>query len=229
MSEAPVRFSRSKLDLFTECPRCFWLDVKMGVKRPQPYPYTLSAAVDQLLKAEFDQFRRKGEAHPLMKEYGVNAKLFADQDQLSIWRNNFKGISYMHPGLGITLYGAVDDIFEFPEGKLAVVDYKSTGSREITIYPSYQLQMDIYTWLLEKNGYPTVRKAYFVFYQVDKTNGFEGRLPFRGVIKDIETNPDSVEKILSDAAGILESKGMPPANPGCQYCLWQRSVAGVAG
>lgn len=225
--KSPLRISRSKLELFTECPRCFWLDVAKGIGRPPSYPYTLSSAVDYLLKEEFDVFRSKGDTHPLMAEHGIPAKLFPDQKQLAVWRNNFRGISHRHPQLGATLYGAVDDVFEFPGGELAVVDYKSTGSREITIYPSYQRQMDIYTWLLEQNGYRTLGKGYFVFYQVDKAKGFDGRLPFRGQIREVATDVSRVEDMLRGAVEVLQDAEAPPGSPDCAFCSWHRAVVSV--
>jgi len=39
------QLSRSKIDLFVECPRCFWLDVGQGVRRPSGPPFTLNNAV----------------------------------------------------------------------------------------------------------------------------------------------------------------------------------------
>src|SRR6056297_4063493 len=68
------RLSRSKIDLFLECPRCFYLDNKLGVKRPPGYPFALNSAVDTLLKKEFDILREKGETHELIDRYGVDAR-----------------------------------------------------------------------------------------------------------------------------------------------------------
>ena len=48
------RLSRSKIGLFQECPRCFYLDNRLGLKRPPGYPFNLNTAVDTLLKREFD-------------------------------------------------------------------------------------------------------------------------------------------------------------------------------
>ena len=65
--EVPFKLSRSKVDLFVECPKCFYLDRKLGVGRPPGYPFSLNSAVDTLLKKEFDIHRAKREAHPLME------------------------------------------------------------------------------------------------------------------------------------------------------------------
>jgi len=53
-SKEPFKVSRSKIELFTQCPRCAYLDLKLGVKRPETPTFTLNNAVDALLKREFD-------------------------------------------------------------------------------------------------------------------------------------------------------------------------------
>ena len=75
-SKELFRLSRSKIDLFLNCPRCFYLDRKLGVAQPPGYPFSLNSAVDKLLKKEFDIHRVNGTAHPLMKTYGLDAILY---------------------------------------------------------------------------------------------------------------------------------------------------------
>ena len=80
------RLSRSKIDLFVECPRCFYLDNKLGTSRPRGPSFTLNIAVDALLKKEFDVHRSEGSAHPIMEEYGVDAIPYEHKD-IDIWRD----------------------------------------------------------------------------------------------------------------------------------------------
>src|SRR3989344_999197 len=169
--QKPIQLSPSSLNLYLECPLCFWLDKKQGIRRPPPYPYALNSAVDILLKEEFDRYRAKDEPHPLMVAYNIPAKLFPNQTLLKEWRNNFEGIRYYDRAIDATLFGAVDDVLEFRNGALAPLDYKSTGSAAAKIYDRFQLQLDTYTFLMEKNGYKTKRKGYLAFYIVDKSRG----------------------------------------------------------
>src|SRR3989344_348388 len=92
-SKEPFALSRTKIASFMECPRCFYLDRRLGVKRPDFPAFTLNSAVDTLLKKEFDIHRAKGEAHPLMKKYGIKA-IPVNHEQLDVWRENFAGIQY---------------------------------------------------------------------------------------------------------------------------------------
>ncbi|MDO8424885.1 MAG: PD-(D/E)XK nuclease family protein [bacterium] len=221
----PIQLSPNSLNLFLECPCCFWLDKRQGIKRPPPYPYALNMAVDVLLKEEFDEYRRKGEPHPLLIAHNIPAKLFPNQDLLNQWRSNFSGIRFYDKDLDATLFGAVDDVLQFPDGKLAPLDYKSTGSSVANVYDRFQLQMDIYTLLLEKNGFETPRKGYLAFYIVDKKNGFIDRLPFRKELQEIETNPLGVMDIFKDAVAVLRKNDSPQHSQDCQFGEWLKLAA----
>ena len=213
-----IKISRSGLKLFLDCPRCFWLNVHHKIKRPPGYPYTLSAAVDYLVKQEFDKYRVDGKLPPVFAKEGLDAKLFVDE-KLHDWRNNFRGVSYFDEDLNAILYGAVDDILEFSDGSLAVVDYKSSGSKEIKIYDDYQKQMEVYSWLLQRNGYQTQPHAYFVFYVVQKDGGgFANVLPFREELKRVDVDPDWVGDTFERAIETARRETAPANSDHCDHC-----------
>lgn len=220
MYQKPINLSPSSLNLYYECPLCFYLEKRIGIRRPQPYPYALNAAVDYLLKEEFDKYRKKREIHPLLVACNIPAKLFKDQKLLDEWRNNFKGLRFYDAELDATLFGAVDDVLEFSDGKLAPLDYKSTGSKTANVYDRFQLQMDIYTFLLEKNGYQTVKKGCLAFYIVDKENGFNDKLPFKKEIVVIDTDSSYVQAEFKKAVEFLRGEMPPSHSPDCQYGRW---------
>lgn len=226
MSSNTPQLSPNSLNLYLECPHCFWLDKNLGIKRPPPYPYALNSAVDTLLKEEFDAYRKRNMIHPLLKDNNIRARLFGNQKLLDQWRNNFAGIRYYDPDLKTTLFGAVDDVLEFPDGKIAPLDYKSTGSSAANIYDRFQLQLDTYTFLMEKNGYKTPRKGYLAFYIVDKSKGFIDRLPFRKEIMEIDTNPSDIYSILKDAVAVLRQASPPPHSSDCKFAKWLDGAGG---
>ena len=78
-SSEPFKLSRSKIDLFLECPRCFYFDRRLGVGRPPGFPFALNSAVDHLLKLEFDIHRKDGTKHPLIEKY-VNLMTILDRN-----------------------------------------------------------------------------------------------------------------------------------------------------
>src|SRR3989338_10926424 len=85
-STQPFRLSRSKIDLFLKCPRCFYLDRRLGLAQPPTFPFTLNSAVDKLLKKELDVYRSKRLPHPIMVQYGIEAIPFSHK-RLDEWRN----------------------------------------------------------------------------------------------------------------------------------------------
>lgn len=213
-----LKLSRSSLKLFLECPRCFWLDLHHKIKRPPGYPYTLSAAVDYLVKQEFDKYRVEGKLPPVFKKENLNAKLF-NGPELPEWRNNFKGISYYDEDLNAILFGAIDDVLEFDDKSLAVVDYKSSGAKEITIYDDYQKQMDVYTHILGRRGYKIQDRAYFVFYIVEKSSGgFKNTLPFREELRIIDINPNWVQNTFVNAVQVARQDSPPESKDDCRHC-----------
>ena len=61
----PFKISRSKFFNFLNCKRCFYLDRVKGLKEPSMPGWALNIAVDELLKKEFDIYRKKQKPHPL--------------------------------------------------------------------------------------------------------------------------------------------------------------------
>ena len=127
--------------------------------------FALNLAVDALLKREFDQYRRKREPHPLMVRFGIHAIPFAHPD-LDTWRENFKGVEYFHTPTNFLVCGAPDDVWIGEDQKLIVVDYKATStvaeiSMEDECRMRYKRQIEIYQWLLRKNGFEVSETGYF--------------------------------------------------------------------
>lgn len=228
-SQAPYKISRSKIELFIECSRCFYLDRRLGVSRPEGYPFTLNNAVDQLLKKEFDLSRAKGKAHPLMERYQINAIPFAHKD-LNVWRQNFVGIQYLHTPTNFLITGAIDDVWMNPQGELIIVDYKATSTKkEITLdeeyRQSYKRQMEIYQWLFTKNGFKVSDTGYFVYVngKTDK-EAFDAKLEFDVQIIPYTGNNKWVENTIQDIHICLMSDEIPQATPNCQYCSYIKST-----
>ena len=121
-----MRLSRSKVDLFIQCPLCFWLDQKSKVKRPSGPPFSLNIAVDHLLKNEFDESRGKDVPERLARE---NLSFVpTNHPLLSRWRENFKGVTRQYKG--IEFFGAIDDLWHDLFGVHYVVDYKATSKAD---------------------------------------------------------------------------------------------------
>lgn len=224
-SAKPFKLSRSKIDLFIECPRCFYIDRRLGIGRPPGYPFSLNSAVDKLLKKEFDIHRAKQSSHPLMKAYGVDAVPF-EHEMMNEWRENFKGVQYLHESTNLIITGAVDDVWINPKEELIVVDYKSTAKDgEITLEEKwkdgYKRQMEIYQWLLRRNGFDVSNTGYFVYANGSTQNkAFDGKLEFDLTLLPYAGNDDWVEVTIKKACNCLKSSKMPEIAKDCDYCSY---------
>ena len=227
------KLSRSKIDLFKECPRCFYIDNKLGTARPPGFPFALNSAVDALFKKEFDMHRAKGSKHPLMEQYGIDAVPF-QHDQMDEWRENFKGIRYYDEKSGFTVSGAVDDIWINPQGELIVVDYKSTSKDEdITSldkdwHDGYKRQMEVYQWLLRKSGFTVSDTGYFV-YANGKTDreAFDAKLEFDVTLIPYKGDDSWVDPTLVEIKETLEKDEVPKNSLNCDYCTYRKAVMDV--
>lgn len=226
----PYKLSRSRLELFIDCPRCFYLDRRLGVDRPAGFPFTLNNAVDALLKKEFDLHRAKNQAHPLMEQYQINAVPYEHPD-LEQWRNNFVGIQYVHKPTNFLVYGAIDDVWVDNDGKLIIVDYKATSSEgEITLdaeyRQGYKRQMEIYQWLFRKNGYEVSDVGYFVYANgLRDKQAFDGKLEFDVQIIPYQGTDTWIENQLVSAMNCLQGKTLPLSRPDCPYCSYRQAAA----
>ena len=224
------KLSRSKIDLFMECPRCFYLDNKLGIKRPPGFPFNLNSAVDALLKKEFDIHRAKNKVHPLLKSYGVDLGPF-QHEMMDEWRENFKGVRFEHEKTGLMITGAIDDVWVDKKGVLYVVDYKSTSKNEkIEALDQdwqigYKRQMEIYQWLLRQNGFKVSDTGYFVYCNgITDKEAFDAKLEFEVTLIAYDGNDGWVEKAILDADKCLKSKKIPKTGEECDYCDYREGV-----
>lgn len=225
------RLSRSKIELFNECPRCFYLDNKLGTARPRGPAFTLNIAVDALLKKEFDVHRAAASVHPLMSQYGIDAVPFQHKD-MDTWRENFQGLAYMHPETGFTISGAVDDVWVNPKGELIVVDYKATSKNGtiVTLDDSswrdqYKRQMGVYQWLLGKMGFMVSSVGYFVYANADgDKEAFDGKLEFEITVVPCEGDTDWIDETLPRIKETLEGGAIPPVGEACEYCPYREAA-----
>lgn len=225
-SSEPFRLSRSKIDLFLECLKCFYLDRKLGVGRPPGYPFSLNSAVDALLKKEFDIHRAQGSKHPLMEHYGIDAVPFA-HEKIEEWRDSLRrGITKEIEGTNVVVTGGVDDVWEKPDGELIIVDYKATSKNgEVNLdaewQDGYKRQMEVYQWLFRENGFRVSSTGYFVYCNGNTDReAFDGKLEFD--IKLIPYTGDDgwVLPTVNDAIKCLNSEFIPESGEDCSNCAY---------
>ena len=225
------KLSRSGIDSFIKCQRCFYLNKVGNIKDIGMPGFSLNSAHDELMKKELDIYRKKGEAHPYMESLERNLIPF-QHEKMEDWRNNFKGVTYLHEDLKLHLFGAVDDVWvNLDNNELIVVDYKSTSKNsEITLDADWQIgykrQMEFYQYLLRRNGFKVSDTGYFVYCNgIKEKDMFDERLDFDIYLLDYTGNDSWIESTLVELHKTLNQDNTPDYTEGCEFCRYQKEVS----
>ncbi|MCB0392053.1 MAG: PD-(D/E)XK nuclease family protein [Bdellovibrionales bacterium] len=231
-SVKPYRLSRSQIEEYINCPKCFYLNRRVGVPKLPSFPFSLNSAVDSLLKNEFDIYREKQLPHPMMIEHKIEAVPFKHED-METWRSNFKGIEYFDKDKNLIICGAVDDLWVKPNGELIVVDYKSTAKKdEVTIdadwQGGYRRQMEVYQWILRKMGYQVDNTGYFVYANgISDKPSFDNTLHFRTSLLPYTGDDSWVEEAVGECFEVLNGDEIPSSGDECGVCEHREAVFNV--
>lgn len=222
-----ARISRSKVESFLRCPRCFWLDVVAGVAPPSGAPFNLNIAVDHLFKNEFDQHRRTQSIPPRLAAAGLEL-IPSDHPHIDRWRHNFTGVTVPRPDLGLELFGAIDDLWHdgaaLEERQHFVADYKATSKKDPVSLDaewqiSYKRQMEFYQWLLRGNGLTVSDTAYFVYANgIKDDRPFDDTLRFETKILPYRGNAAWVLPALLRLRECLDLTAPPACAEDCEVC-----------
>lgn len=234
--KSPYKLSRSKIELFMQCPRCFWLDVRHKITRPSSPPFNINKAIDELFKKEFDYYRAKKQPHPQMVDAGVKAIPYQHKD-LDTWRHNFTGITTLHEPTNLHIFGAVDDIWINENDELIVVDYKATAKdkpvtalgKEGTWHDMYRRQMEIYQWLLKQNDFKVSDTGYFVYATGSSApDKFDNIVKFETYTFPHHGKSDWVDDTIIKMKQVMDDDKMPAVGTAamggpCEHCSYARS------
>ena len=219
MKKKQLKLSPSTLNLYKNCPRCFWNHFN-GLKRPAGIFPSLPSGMDRVLKDYFDFYRKNKQVPPEVEELG--ADLF-NEPVLKDWQNNFRGIVWTDKKTGVILRGAVDDML-VKDGKLIVIDFKTRGFplKEDT-HKHYQDQLNIYNFLLRKNKRKVTNYGYLIFYHPKKAcTGKRCIFEFHTDLIKMKLSQSAAEKLFRDAVKVLKSSKPPKASKDCGFCRWLR-------
>ncbi len=218
-SDAPIKLSPSTLNLFLECPKCFWVELRQGVHRPRGVFPSLPGGMDTLIKKYFDSYRVQGKLPPEI-EGKVDGVLMDDLDLLNKWRSWRTGLIYKDVETGAILSGALDDLLVNPaKQEYMPFDYKTRGyalKEDSSSY--YQNQLNCYALMLKANGLPPAEFGYLCYY-IPQEVGAGGQVRFDVIIKKMSVSPNAAQKVFQNAVELLNGP-MPASHSACIYCAW---------
>lgn len=220
-SEKIIKISPSSLNLFRECPRCFWLQLNQDMKRPEPPTSSLPMGIDLTLKLYFDHWRKKGGLPPLLHGK-MPGKLLADQAQIA----KFRSRSFVWHDSESNAYftGILDDAIELDDGNVVPLDNKTRGFPPIEPHAAHVIQMSAYTLLLRENSFKTKNLAYLIYWFFNhKSFDLEKPLHFNVTVEEVKTEPDKVLGIFRDAVQVLRGP-LPEPEMECSFCQYRAVV-----
>ena len=227
------KISRSKIELFFNCPTCFYKDAKIGLRKPPMPGWAINSAVDDLLKKEMDYCRSQDRPHGIFKENGLNIKPFIHED-IEKWQHTFTGIQYNDEKHNFLIYGGVDDIMIDEDDKLVVVDFKATAKKadilsSADVYDngkSYKRQLEIYSWLLQKNNFDVSNTGYLMYYNGDASKPHLGKeMHFRRTLVPFELDTSWIDPMVDDIYNCLQKDEIPYGNDNCEECIYLKTVS----
>lgn len=226
-----MTFSRTALDDFIKCPRCFYLHRRLGISVPSGPMSGLPTVVDGLLKREFDRYRTAQEPHPLMVALPGDLVPFAHPD-LDGWRKRSPGVRVLHEASGFEVTGALDDVWISRDaGVLHIVDYKTTSSADgpsTEVGDQYRRQIEIYQWLLRGNDLAVSPIGYLLYENADRTaDSFDGVLRFAATVVPCEGDAAWIDEALVAARACLDADTPPVADAACKVCDYVDRVSAV--
>ena len=228
-SKEPFQISRSRVQLFLDCKRCFYIQNRLGIKMPKMLPFKLNSLVDTKVKQSFDFAREKQIPHKYFKDNDYDL-VPLKHEMIQTWRENFQGLKYHHKKTNLILQGAIDDCVQNLKTKeCSAVDYKATQTEDgekvkylgAPWHQSWKNQLSCYQYLLEKNDLKISKEAFIVFCnaQVDEKE-WDNKLNFDVQVIPYEVDLSWIEPALEKIKDLLEKKHVPSYSEGnvCDNC-----------
>jgi len=231
----PYKISRSGVETFMDCRRCFYLNVVKGLKDIDSIPFTLNNTVDEQVKTEFDYCREKQIPHEVMTENKLDAIPF-QHEKIDDWRNaRSKGVEYHHEEHNLILSGGIDDVWTVRNSdppELIIVDYKAQAKKQEYLnlksylddpyHQSYKFQLNFYRYLFKKLNFKVHSVGYFLVYNAkQERQKFGKNMEFQRFLVPYKFKGDSIneiEKTIKDMKKDMDGKKIPPENKSCQEC-----------
>ncbi|MBI3984527.1 MAG: PD-(D/E)XK nuclease family protein [Candidatus Levybacteria bacterium] len=206
-----VWLSHTSLEVLQRCPRCFWLQVRKGIRQPEGIVSRLANRFDVVVKNYFDNYRIDGKFPPM-----VDGKL------PGILQNPFVEKYFVRINEKYGFYGKLDECLVDEEKRLTPVDFKTSSSdpREKETLDAYKTQIDDYVFLISQNGKKVTGEGYLVYFYPDVSVELHNGFPMIIHIQKLLGNPDNTRKRIENAIKVLEGNGVPDSNPECVFCKY---------
>lgn len=219
----PIKLSPSQLTFaWDECPRCFYLQARLGIGRPASAFPKVFGRIDSLMKSLF-----------LDKPASVLSPDLPP-GKLNLMGKWIKSDVISFPGVGVSCYlkGAFDSVVSFDDGSFGVIDFKtSTPSRAHIAF--YGRQLAAYAYALEHPAEgalrlsPVERLGLLYLDPVDIDHGVDNhRIVYGGEVtwQEIPKDEQVFLRFMHEVLSVLSLPEPPPAASECSYCAYREEA-----
>lgn len=212
-----IWLSHSGIDVLYRCPRCFWLRYNKGIYQPEGIVSRLANRFDIVIKDHFDKFRVKGELPPMIQGK-ISEKL----------ENPFQEKYFYSIDEKYGFWGKLDECFINSDGLYLPVDFKTSSSdpTQRQTFPSYQNQLDEYSFLMEKNNKKTAGIGHLIYFYPEYGEELHKGFPMAIHIETLTVRPGSVMERIKQAIEVIEGN-MPDPSEKCPFCSWYDNITDV--
>lgn len=213
----------AKLNMEYTCPRCFWHLLQLKHKAPYNIFPGIFSTFDSLQKQLVEGHLSKTGKFPTWLGDMAGASKLADTPA------RFK---HLHSGTNIILTGVPDHIFEWQDGSVSPVDYKtsrfSNGQDELK--PLYAAQLDAYAYLLDKKCSLEIDRGALVYFEPagaeTMTITAKGYVqPWNVHVVGVDVSGEKTEELLDQAREIHDLQIAPDGAAECQDCALMENMA----
>ncbi|MEO0280288.1 MAG: PD-(D/E)XK nuclease family protein [candidate division WOR-3 bacterium] len=203
--------SPSRIYLYVSCPRCFYLEVKKGIKRPVEFFPRIPSLLDKIFKEIAEEFKEKDLPY-YFKRFGLKGKL-----------KKIKLEDKKIENTDLILRGIPDEIIENEEKKILPLDYKTSSKFPDKLPIPVQIQLDSYSLLIRLNNFETNEKA-FVFYFVPYYSRNEKRIRWDTKLYEYSVNLKRLKKFIIEIDKTLREDKLPEPSKSCHFCKYVEDV-----
>ena len=221
----PFKLSRTKIDLYFDCQRCFFIDQKYGIRRPHGTPLVINNRFVEKLKIELNECREEQKCHPEILNLNRNYIPLKHQN-LREWTTPFKGISFFHENTNILLYGIIDDVLlDKNKMKNHSLIIKSTSKKNKInyedIWQGYWKQLSYYSFLLERNNIEMSKMGVLIYINAyDDLNSSNQNVKFELSLFERLLDDSWIEPTILNIYNILNSEKVPNYSTKCKFCRY---------
>lgn len=221
MSDRSFKLSPSDFAfLWEECKRCFFLKVVNGLQRPHSIMPKIFTVIDTEIKKCFED----KSTTQFLSSFPKGKMRFKDEwvESTAVQVSGHSSKCYLR--------GKLDTVIEFEDSGYAVIDFKTTGTKDEHV-PLYGRQLHAYAYALEHPATralalkPIRRLGLLVFEPSAFAHGPNNQARLWGALTWIEVPRDDQAflRFLGEVMDVLEQPEPPAGADKCPWCTYRQT------